>query len=163
MKVYRKNGITKDIKERFHYRKETRSQSFRACFFTVMEKNIKQSKKHARIATGNVTGAFRPFRLPESQETGRIFLRKISTFGGRPPFWTIWILAFFLRYRIRKQIFLHREDIRMRTLIVKPKPSTLHIQIESIRKGLSCTPCIPTAPHQKQILALWGTECKRKK
>ena len=30
-----------------------------------------------------------PFRLPKRQDTGRIFLRKISTFGGSPPFLTL--------------------------------------------------------------------------
>ena len=119
-----------------------------------MDKVSSKAEKHARIEIGSVTGASSPFRLPDSPETGRIFLRKISTFGGRPPFLTIWILAFFLRHRIRKQIFIHREDIRIRTSIVKPKPSTLHIQIGRSWAVLSA----PTAPHRKQILSHLGED-----
>ena len=45
MKVYQKNGITKDIKERFHSRKETRSQPCRACFLLLWIKVSSEAKK----------------------------------------------------------------------------------------------------------------------
>ena len=64
------------MKERFHSRKETRSQPCRACFLAIMDKVSSKAEKHARIATGSVTGTSRPFRLPDYQDTGSIFLAK---------------------------------------------------------------------------------------
>ena len=63
-------------------------------FFAVMDKKYQVKRKTARIKAVSVTGASRPFRLPDSQDTGSIFLRKISPFGGNPPFLTVVILAF---------------------------------------------------------------------
>ena len=62
--------------------------------FCVMNKYYSMMEGIRQNRNRGVTGVFRPFRLPDYQDTGSIFLRKISTFGGRPPFLTIWILAF---------------------------------------------------------------------
>jgi len=63
-------------------------------FLLLWIKVSSEAKKTARIKAESVTGASRPFRLHDCQDTGSIFLRKISTFGGNPPFLTIGILAF---------------------------------------------------------------------
>ena len=100
-----------------------------------------------------------PFRLPKRQDTGSIFLRKISTFGGSPPFLTLWILAF-------RGMLPHTEEIPHQWGYPYANShcksqNRLHY-ISKIRSyaGLSCSPCIPTAPHRKQILSHWVADFK---
>ena len=133
----------------------------RACFFTVIDKSIKWSEKTARIKAESVTGASRPFRLPDSQDTGRIFPRKISTFGGNPPFLTIWILAFWGMLPHTEEI-PHQWGYSYANSHCKSQNRLHYIFKIGSYAGLSCSPCIPTAPHRKQILSHWVADCKGK-
>ena len=88
------------------------------------------------------------FRLSDCQETGSIFLQKISTFGGNPPSLTVFVWALSFAYRIRKQIH-HREDIRIRTHSIKPKPSPLRCKRRKYPQGGILYPLQSPPPRTK--------------
>ena len=76
------------------------------------------------------------------------FCAKISTFGGNPPSLTVFVWALSFAYRIRKQIH-HREDIRIRTHSIKPKPSPLRCERRKYPQGGILYPLQSPPPRTK--------------
>ena len=110
----------KQIKERFHSRKETRSHLRRACFSLLCIKVSSRVKKPPKSQQG--ASQWNPvrsdFQIVKKQVV--FFCEKspplaVARHSGQSGFW-----LFEKCYRIRKR-FLTSEDIRMRTVIVKAK------------------------------------------
>ena len=96
----------------------------------------------------SISHSVRSFRRSDYQtvkEQVVFFVQKISTFGGSPPSLTVFVWALSLAHRIRKQIH-HREDIRIRTHSIKPKPSPLRCERRKYPQGGYLVPPLQSPP-----------------
>ena len=108
------------MKERFHSRKETRSQPCRACFLLLWIKVSSGAKKQleSRLRASQGHPVRSDFTIVKTQVV--FFCEKSPPLAVDRHSWQSWFWLFEECYRIRKR-FLTSEDIRMRTAIVKAK------------------------------------------